>query len=60
MEKTISVHPDGEPRMITASELLRGGAKNTVSFDLPANAIAGSVHAELLLYPNLAPMSTMR
>jgi alpha-2-macroglobulin-like protein len=53
VEKTISVHPDGEPRMITASELLRGGAKNTVSFDLPANAIAGSVHAELLLYPNL-------
>jgi hypothetical protein len=53
VEKTVKVHPDGEPRMITASELLRGGARNTVAFDLPADAIAGSVHAELLLYPNL-------
>jgi hypothetical protein len=53
IEKTVKVHPDGEPRMVTASELLHGGGKNTVGLDLPANAIAGSVHAELLLYPNL-------
>jgi len=53
VEKTVKVHPDGEPKMITASELLRGGGKNTVAFDLPADAISGSVHAELLLYPNL-------
>ena len=53
VEKTVAVHPDGEPRMTTASELLRGGAKNVVILDLPADAIAGSVHAELLLYPNL-------
>lgn len=53
VEKTVKVHPDGEPRMITASELLRGGAKNTVAFNLPPDAISGSVHAELLLYPNL-------
>jgi len=26
---------------------------NTIHIDLPTNAIAGSVHAELLLYPNL-------
>jgi phage baseplate assembly protein gpV len=53
VEKTVKVHPDGEPKMISAQELLRGGAKNTVAFDLPADAISGSVHAELLLYPNL-------
>ena len=53
VEKTVKVHPDGEPKMITASELLHGGAKNTIAFDLPADAISGSVHAELLLYPNL-------
>jgi uncharacterized protein YfaS (alpha-2-macroglobulin family) len=53
VEKTVKVHPDGEPKMITASELLLGGAKNTVTFSLPSDAISGSVHAELLLYPNL-------
>lgn len=53
VEKTVKVHPDGEPKMITTSELLRGGGRNTVAFDLPPDAISGSVHAELLLYPNL-------
>lgn len=53
VEKTVKVHPDGEPKMITAQALLRGGAKNTVAIDLPADAISGSVHTELLLYPNL-------
>ncbi|MGH9563553.1 MAG: hypothetical protein ACRD3S_19040, partial [Terracidiphilus sp.] len=53
VEKTVKVHPDGEARSVTTSELLRGGAKNTVVLNLPADAIAGSVHAQLLLYPNL-------
>jgi len=53
VEKTIKVHPDGEPRTVTASALLHGDSSNTIHFDLPTNAIAGSVHAELLLYPNL-------
>ncbi|MFZ1083717.1 MAG: alpha-2-macroglobulin family protein [Terracidiphilus sp.] len=52
VEKKVKVHPDGEPRMVTVSELVRGG-KNTVHFDLPPEAIPGSVHAEMLLYPNL-------
>jgi hypothetical protein len=52
VEKTVRVHPDGEPRSVTASGLLRSGAA-TLALDLPANAIPGSVHAELLLYPNL-------
>ncbi len=53
VEKTVKVHPDGEPRTVTASALLHGDSANTIHFDLPPNAIAGSVHAELLLYPNL-------
>ena len=52
VEKTVQVHPDGEPRAVAASELLRGKAA-TLALDIPANAIPGSVHAELLLYPNL-------
>jgi uncharacterized protein YfaS (alpha-2-macroglobulin family) len=52
VEKTVRVHPDGEPRAVTASGLLRSGS-TTLALDLPADTIAGSVHAELLLYPNL-------
>jgi hypothetical protein len=52
VEKTVSVHPDGEPRSVNESRLLRAGSM-TLSLDLPADAIPGSVHAELLLYPNL-------
>jgi uncharacterized protein YfaS (alpha-2-macroglobulin family) len=52
VEKKVKVHPDGEPRMVTASELVRGG-KSTLRFDLPPDTIPGSVHTELLLYPNL-------
>jgi hypothetical protein len=53
VEKTIKVHPDGEPRTVTSSVLLRGSDTKTIHFDLPQDAIPGSVHAELLLYPNL-------
>jgi alpha-D-ribose 1-methylphosphonate 5-triphosphate synthase subunit PhnH len=52
VEKTVRVHPDGEPRSVTASGLLRSGS-TTLTLDLPADAIPGSVHAELLLYPKL-------
>jgi hypothetical protein len=52
VEKTVRVHPDGEPRDVNASGLLRGGA-TTLTLDLPEDAIPGSVHGELLLYPNL-------
>jgi hypothetical protein len=53
VEKTVRVHPDGEPRTITASALLHGNGTNTIRFDLPSDTIAGSVHASVLLYPNL-------
>jgi len=52
VEKTVRVHPDGEPRAVTASRLLRGSS-TAMDLDLPAGAMAGSLHAELLLYPNL-------
>jgi CD109 antigen len=52
VEKKVRVHPDGEPRMVTASKLVRGG-KSIILFDLPPDTIPGSAHAELLLYPNL-------
>jgi CD109 antigen len=53
VEKTVKVHPDGEPRTVTASALLHGESANTIHFDLPTNTIPGSIHTELLLYPNL-------
>jgi hypothetical protein len=52
VERTVRVHPDGEPRAVTAAGLLTSHS-STLSLDLPADAIPGSMHAELLLYPNL-------
>jgi len=52
VEKTVRVHPDGEPRAVTAAGLLTQHS-TTLTLDLPADAIPGSIHAELRLYPNL-------
>ena len=52
VEKTVRVHPDGEPRSIAETALLTQGA-TTITLDLPADAIPESIHAELRLYPNL-------
>lgn len=52
MERTVMVHPDGEPRAVTAAGLLTKDAR-TLTLELPADAIAGSVHGEVRLYPNL-------
>jgi hypothetical protein len=52
VERTVRVHPDGEPRAATAAGLLTRDAR-TLTLDLPADAIPGSIHAELRLYPNL-------
>jgi hypothetical protein len=52
VEKTIRVHPDGEPLNIASSGLLRGRETRLV-IDLPADAMPGATHATLLLYPNL-------
>jgi hypothetical protein len=53
VEKSVKVHPDGEPRSVTTSALLHGDSANTIHFDLPTDTIPGSIHTELLLYPNL-------
>jgi uncharacterized protein YfaS (alpha-2-macroglobulin family) len=52
IEKTVRVHPDGEPRAVTASSLLHFG-NTTLAINLPTDAVPGSIHADLLMYPNL-------
>ena len=52
MERTMRVHPDGEPRAVTAAGLLTKDAR-TLTLELPADSIAGLVHGEVRLYPNL-------
>jgi CD109 antigen len=52
VERTVMVHPDGEPRTVTAAGLLTRDSR-TLTLELPADAIPGSIHAELRLYPNL-------
>lgn len=51
IEKPVTVHPDGEERTTTASDLLRDST--TLSLDLPAETISNSQHVELKIYPNL-------
>jgi uncharacterized protein YfaS (alpha-2-macroglobulin family) len=51
IEKTTSVHPDGEEVSNTATQLVeREGALN---IDVPASVVPHSIHAELKVYPNL-------
>ncbi|MGA2570308.1 MAG: alpha-2-macroglobulin family protein [Terracidiphilus sp.] len=52
VEKIVRVHPDGRPESVTASGLLRG-TSTTLSVDLPAGLIPGSIHAQLLLFPSI-------
>jgi alpha-2-macroglobulin-like protein len=52
MERTVRAHPDGEPRAVAAAGLLTKDARS-LTLELPADAIAGSVHGEVRLYPNL-------
>jgi hypothetical protein len=52
IEKSVRVHPDGEPRTVVASGLLRGDA-STLNIDLPGNLIPGSLRAQVLIYPNM-------
>jgi hypothetical protein len=52
VEKKIRVHPDGKPGTVTASGLLRGESA-ALHIDLPADLIPGSLHAQVLVYPNM-------
>jgi hypothetical protein len=51
IEKPVTVHPDGEEKTQTASDVLGDAA--TLEVNLPAAAIPGSTQAELKLYPSL-------
>jgi hypothetical protein len=51
IEKPVSVHPDGEELAQTASQVF--GEIGSLDVNVPMDAIKGSVHAELKIYPNL-------
>jgi len=52
IEKKVRVHPDGKPGTVTASGLLRGESA-VLHIDLPSDLIPGSLHAQVLVYPNM-------
>lgn len=49
--KPVSVHPDGEEKAATESQIISRAA--TLNLNLPADTIKDSVRAELKIYPNL-------
>lgn len=51
IEKPINVHPDGEERAVTISQIL--GDSTTLDLKIPVELINGSLRAELKVYPNL-------
>jgi hypothetical protein len=51
IEKPVTVHPDGEEKAETISDLI--DLNTTMSVNLPANTIANSARIELKVYPNL-------
>jgi A-macroglobulin TED domain/Alpha-2-macroglobulin family/MG2 domain/Carboxypeptidase regulatory-like domain/A-macroglobulin receptor binding domain/Macroglobulin domain MG3 len=51
IEKPVTVHPDGEEKSVTASNIVSDNA--ILNLDIPATAVPGSTHAELKIYPNL-------
>ncbi|MFN7928979.1 MAG: MG2 domain-containing protein [Blastocatellia bacterium] len=51
IEKAVHVHPDGEELANTVANVF--GATGTLDIHVPADAIKGSVRAELKVYPNL-------
>lgn len=51
IEKPVTVHPDGEDKTQTASDVLGDAARLDVN--LPASVVPGSMQAELKIYPSL-------
>jgi hypothetical protein len=51
VEKPVTVHPNGEERTETVSDIFSDSAKLAVN--IPPTAIKGSLRAELKIYPNL-------
>ncbi|PYP83101.1 MAG: hypothetical protein DMG65_25020 [Candidatus Angelobacter sp. Gp1-AA117] len=52
VERTVTVHPDGEEVPQTVAAILASDRSN-LDVAIPANAIPGSIDAELKIYPNL-------
>jgi hypothetical protein len=53
VERTVSVHPDGEDVTQVAAAVL-SGSRAGLDIEIPANAIPGSLEAEIKIYPNLS------
>ena len=51
IEKPVTVHPDGEEKAESISDLL--DTTTTLPINLPENTIAKSAHVEVKVYPNL-------
>ncbi len=51
IEKPVTVHPDGEEKSVTASNIVSENA--VLNLNIPATAIHNSTQAELKIYPNL-------
>jgi uncharacterized protein YfaS (alpha-2-macroglobulin family) len=51
IEKPVTVHPDGEEKSVTASNIVLENA--LLDLDIPPTAVPNTAHAELKIYPNL-------
>ncbi len=51
IEKPVTVHPDGEEKSVTASDIV--SENGSARLDIPSSAIPNSTRAELKIYPNL-------
>ncbi|HYW73767.1 MAG TPA: alpha-2-macroglobulin family protein, partial [Pyrinomonadaceae bacterium] len=51
IEKPVTVHPDGEEKSVTGSDI--AADRGAVNLDLPAAVIPNTTHAEVKIYPNL-------
>ncbi|HSP62201.1 MAG TPA: alpha-2-macroglobulin family protein, partial [Pyrinomonadaceae bacterium] len=51
IEKPVTVHPDGEEKSVTASDVVSDSGALTL--DIPQTALPNSTRAELKIYPNL-------
>jgi CD109 antigen len=53
VERTVSVHPDGEDVTQTVTAVL-SGSQGGLEIEVPANAVPDSIEAELKIYPSLS------
>ena len=51
IEKPVTVHPDGEEKSVTASDVISD--HGNLKIDIPQTVILNSMRAELKIYPNL-------